>query len=76
MTVLLSAPPRRLDLDVVLWPAAMPCDPLRFSPKPCPRELTLPAQVREVGIGLASGLCAARDDVAQQFSGPKSPSRR
>jgi hypothetical protein len=60
--VLLSA--RRLDLDVVPWPAAMPCGRL-LGPKPRPRELTLSVQIRKVGIGLASERREARDSVAQ-----------
>lgn len=60
--VLLSA--RRLDLDMVPWPAAMPCSRL-LGPKPRPRELTLSVQVRKVRIGLASKRREARDSVAQ-----------
>lgn len=59
--VLLSA--RRLDLDMVLWPSAVPICRL-FSPKPRPRELALVIQVRKVRIGLAPERCEARDNVA------------
>lgn len=60
--VLLSA--RRLDLDVVPWPAAMPCGRL-LGPKPRPRELALSVQIRKVRISLASERREARDSVAQ-----------
>ena len=60
--VLFSA--RRLDLDMVRRPAAMPCCRL-LGPEPCPRELALPVRVGEVPIGLTFERCEARDAVAQ-----------
>jgi hypothetical protein len=55
---------RRLDLDMVLWPAAMPCCRL-LGPEPRPRELTLSIQIRKVRIGLASERSEAMNSVAQ-----------
>ena len=59
---------RRLDLDVVSWPAALPrCRLLR--PKPIPRQLALGVEVCKVGVGTTLERREARDAVAK-FAGP------
>lgn len=60
--VLLST--RRLNLDMISWPATMPCCRLLGS-EPGSRELTLLIRVREVRKGLTSERREARDDVPQ-----------
>ena len=64
MEWLILFPTRRLDLDVVPWPAALPSRGL-FRPEPFPRKLAVHIRIRKVGVGLALERRKARDVVAQ-----------
>jgi len=64
MKRLLLSSTRRLDLDVIRRPPALPRRSLLGS-EPRARELAVQVQIRKVGVGLSSEWCEARNLVTQ-----------
>jgi len=64
MKRLLLSSTRRLDLDVIRRPPALPRRSLLRS-EPRARELAVRVQIRKVGVGLSSEWCKARNLVTQ-----------